>query len=202
MPKLLATDKAAWLTLFNAETGRFGQDMVITQGSTAYGNLTLMSDQLAVTNPDALMFNQDINLRQVSNAAWTAPSAPTAFPVFSWGGSCGRPTTQIQMWYTNVEDSLLGPRYGLQYYGVVSGFPAGSLRMWRITYQLMSDADMATLETFFLAAQGRYHSFTFVDPFDGTTQSHVRFDSDVLDIKYMTVNQNSTTVTLIQTYLS
>lgn len=56
---------------------------------------------------------------------------------------------------------------------------------------VVSDADLATLEAFFVARKGRYETFDFVDPKTGTTYTGCRFDSDELRIEHQGPNENS-----------
>ena len=77
--------------------------------------------------------------------------------------------------------------------------PSTYLRSWKLEYPLLSDADAATLETAFTGWQGKYASFTFVDPLDGIAYTNVRCDQDELALRGNTVNQQSTSLTLRQT---
>jgi hypothetical protein len=215
MQNLLIADKTAWITAtpasgfvsFTSAQGRRFQDLSLTLtntlGSVTYSNLALMSDSLNQTNPLTLLYNQQLNLRQVSNSAWTPPTAPTTYPTFSFGGVAQQPLSQIYTFLVSVNDSVFGPRYAYSWYGSsLSNFPSTYLRMWRIAYPLLTDTDAATIESFFNSAQGRYYSFSFTDPIDHTAYPHVRFDVDALKFKYITRNQQSTEVTLLQTYNS
>ncbi len=200
MSMLNTTDKAAWLSFFNSQKGRFQTNLQITLSSTTYSNLALMSDDLAQTNDRGLLYNQQVNLRQVSNYPWTAPSVGTSFPTLSFGSVAEYPLTDTSSFMSDVNESPLGPRFVWSWYGSsLTNFPTGYLKAWRLSYPLISDADRATLETYFLGQQGRYGSFSFTSPIDSTTYSHVRFASDSLAIKHLTKNQQSTEITLIQT---
>jgi hypothetical protein len=42
--------------------------------------------------------------------------------------------------------------------------PAGEVTEWRLSYADLTDAEAATLQEFFLAAEGRLNEFVFVDP--------------------------------------
>lgn len=204
MNTLNATDKASWLALHNAAKGQFEQNLELTLGSTTYSNLALMSDDIVQTNNRPLLYDQEIHLRQtIPASAGGPPTVGTSFPTFSWGGVAQMPLTQVSSFLTNVNEQASGPRYAFAYYaGGLSNFPSTYLRSWRISYSILSDADLATLETFFLGMQGRYGSFSFTDPLDSTTYNHVRFDQDDLQITYQTKNINSVEVTLRETFNS
>ncbi len=203
MTLLEPTDKAAWLAFFNSTKGQFTSDLVDTIGGVAFGNMTLDSDTLLQVNTRALLYDQRVTMRQVQNASWTPATAPTAFPTLSFGTVAEVPYTQGTEFLTGSSQNVLGPQYQFAYYAnAVAGFPTAPLKTFKITYGLIEDADAATLETFFLAAQGQYYSFNFTDPISGITYSHVRFDQDALTIRYLTVNQKSTEILLRQTFNS
>ena len=210
MNALTNTDKTAWLSFFSnaAQVGRYGTAGSITIGSTTYGNLTLLTDDLSVTNTSSLLFNQQIELRQVNGYPWTPPggypySPPASgltFPTFSFGAVAEQPFTQITTYLTSVGDNPNGPRYTFQWYGSgLANMPTGYMRSWKMAYGLLSQADMDTLEQFFTNVMGMAYSFTFTDPLTGSPLSGVRFNNDALEIRYICPNQFSTSVELIET---
>lgn len=200
MSSIDESDKAAWLTHFSTALGQASQTLSLTIGSNTYENLTLLSDDLAVTTNSPLYYHQQITLRQVQNPTFTAPTSGSAFPTLSSGCVAQFPFEQTSSFLTSVVDQPTGPRYVYAWYGAGhSGLPTGYLRAWKLEYPLLSDADMLTLQTFFTNQQGRYVSFDFTDPLDNTTYHHVRFDQDDLEIQYLAPNNNSTTLLLRQT---
>ena len=204
MSSLSAADKASWLSFFNTQKGRFNQDLALTlklNGSDVlYSNLALDSDSLAVTNARPLEYDQQIVLRQVRNSSWTPPTPGTNFPTLSSGVACQLPVQQSSDFWSNVYDQGSGPRYVWGFYAEgLSGFPTGYLRSWRLSYPVLSDADLATLEAFFMTQQGCYSSFTFTDPLSGSSYDHVRFDTDELAIQHQDYNRASVTLLLVQT---
>ena len=202
MNALTATDKALWLAFFSnaGQIGRYGTVGSITIGATTYSNLTLMSDDLSVTNPTSQLFNQSVSLRQVNGYPWTPPTVGTVFPTFSFGAVAEQPFTQVSTYLTSVNESANGPRFSTPWYqNSLTNFPTGYLRSWKINFGLLSQTDITTLENFFVSVMGMASSFSFTDPLTGTPLSHVRFDQDSLDIKYTDIGMFSTTVSLIQT---
>lgn len=204
MNVLNATDKSSWLTLHAEAKGEFEQNLTLTLGSTTYSNLALMSDDIVQTNSRTILFDQEIHLRQtLTPASYTPPSVGTSFPTFSWGGVAEMPYSQVSSFLTNMTDQPSGPRYAIALYnGGWTNFPSTYLRSWRITFPLLEQTDMNTLENFFLGVQGRLTSFSFTDPLDSTTYNNCRFDQDELQIQYLTLNQFSTEITIKQTYNS
>jgi len=197
---LNATDRAAWLALHSTVVGRFAKNLTITLGSTVYANLTSMSDDLAQTNRINLFADQEIHLRQVQNGSWTPPVALTAYPTLGLGVLAELPYVQISTFLTSINENPNGPRYAYSWYGAsLTNFPSGYLRVWKLSYPLLNDADILTIENAFTGWMGRSLSFTFTDPIDSTLYSHVRCDQDELQIRAITNNQWSMELTLRQT---
>ncbi len=59
---------------------------------------------------------------------------------------------------------------------------ARALRRWEIALEQLDDGERTTLETFFRAIQGRAGSFTFIDPWDGTTYTNCSLADDELTL--------------------
>lgn len=201
MSILVKSDRDTWLSFFTARNGRAARDITLTLGATTYSNLTLMADDLGQTVRSALLFDQKVSLRQVQNGTWTAPSPGTTFPTITdLGAVAEMPYTISPVVLTGVSDNEFGPRFVFQYYGAgLTNFPSGALQKVAIEYPLLTDAGALDLETFFTSVQGKAYTFDFVDPISGTTYHNFRFDMDTLSMNYITKNQNSTKIVLVQT---
>lgn len=57
-----------------------------------------------------------------------------------------------------------------------------ALRRWQIRLDLLDEAELAALQSFFVANQGRYAGFTFTDPWDNTVYPDCSFDQDAFDL--------------------
>jgi hypothetical protein len=55
---------------------------------------------------------------------------------------------------------------------------AGALHAWKISLAALDEGEMAALERFFADCQGRYASFAFTDPWDGTVYADCSLASD------------------------
>jgi len=204
---LSATDKASWLTFQNTVLGRLATNLTITLGATTYSNLTMMSDDLVATTRLPLLYDQQISLRQVSNYPYTVPTVGSTFPQLAFGTGGGiavaeLPFSQANSAFTDINESVYGQRFGFGWYKTgKTNFPNVLLKSWKISYPLLTDADAATLENYFLGKQGRYATFTFVDPIDGSSNANVRFDMDDLAFRYITKNMQSTEVSLKQIWV-
>ncbi len=176
MNALSNSDRQDYLNFHVRSVGRLHQDIQLTLGSDVYDNLTLMSDQLAVAQVNNLMYNQEIQLRQVAAAnfsTYTPPTVGQVYPNLKFGfGSAGAacvelPFGQSSGFLTSVGDSPYGPRYAFAWYDPVSplpGFPSSYLKTWKVNYPLLTDDDLTTVKNYFLGKQGRYVDFFFIDP--------------------------------------
>ena len=57
--------------------------------------------------------------------------------------------------------------------------PAGAVTEWNLQYAGLTDAELATLEAFFAAAEGTLNSFTFVDPVGNLLAWSAQFSNEV-----------------------
>ncbi len=173
MGSLSQADRASWLVYFSGRKGRFEVNLALTLGGTTYSDLTLMSDNLAFNQSKYdLFYDQQVSLRQAQAAnfsSYTPPSVGSLYPPLSYGQVTPEywpelPFSQSNDFLTSVGDNPFGPRFAYSWFGSGSPFPPGRLRTWRLSYPLLTDADIATLENFFLGKQGRYGTFYFPDP--------------------------------------
>jgi hypothetical protein len=51
---------------------------------------------------------------------------------------------------------------------------------WVIKLDLLDDTEMAEFSAFFQSQQGRFGTFSFTDPWDGSIHAHCSFESDEL----------------------
>jgi hypothetical protein len=55
---------------------------------------------------------------------------------------------------------------------------ADTLRRWRIRLDLLDEAELAKLQSFFVSEQGRFGAFCFTDPWDERAYSDCSLDQD------------------------
>lgn len=81
-------------------------------------------------------------------------------------------------------------QFSTQTYRFVDGseqrFPAygAALRRWAIRLDLLDEAELSTLADFFASQEGRAGTFSFTDPWDGTTYPSCSFESDALALEF------------------
>jgi hypothetical protein len=198
---LLATDKNNQLSFFASQKGRFDTTISVTIGAITYTNMTLLSDVFSIKNGKPLQYDTQIDLRQVKNSGytWSAPVAPS-FPILSAGVRCQMPFIQTSRYLTMVNDQETGMRYSEAFYGGgFSKFPAAALKEWALEYPHLTDADVAILESFVNSVGGRFYSFAFIDPLDGSSHPKCRFGSDDFILRYSGPNDVALSLQIVET---
>jgi hypothetical protein len=140
--------------------------------------------------------------RQVQNPGQTAGTIGGTFPALGNGAPCEFPYSQINRFAVLLnENADCGMRYSWAWYGGgLNGFPAAALHGCVLSYPAVTDADLATLETFFRNQWGRFARFTFVNPdSSSTTYAKCRFDDDVMEIVHNAPNQNAVNLRILET---
>ena len=128
------------------------------------------------------------------------PTAGASYPNLAIGLNAQRPYTRAHRYSVLHNFNPFGPQFSWAWIGTgLTGFPANALHGWQLDYAVLSDADLATLENFFMSQWGRYGSFSFTDSGDGVTYSGVRFDSDSLEIHHEQIGVSSLSVRLVET---
>lgn len=187
---LLGADQIALLNFFNARAGMNASDWTAAMLAQTYANLTFDDDTISLTQQDPLLWNVALKFHQTQNKSYTIPS-PTNFPNLSSGKPFQRPYGPQWRSLTVAGDSTTGSRYAYQFYGAgLSNFPSSPLRGWTLSYPVLSDADVATIENFFVGSQGRFATFSLTDD-TSTTYAHCRFATDVLSLQYVAPNQTN-----------
>ncbi|PWU04190.1 MAG: hypothetical protein C5B51_17215 [Terriglobia bacterium] len=75
---------------------------------------------------------------------------------------------------------------------------SGSLRMWDIRLDQLDETEMAALDEFFLQNQGRFGTFEFTDPWDGSVYTSCSFASDEMSLSSVAEIRGSTSLRIVQ----
>ncbi len=70
------------------------------------------------------------------------------------------------------------------------------LKRWVIRFDLLDEAELSTLEAFFLSQAGRFGGFSFTDPWDDTVYEDCSFDDDALALTFSDLSRGVTSVTV------
>jgi len=61
----------------------------------------------------------------------------------------------------------------------------GGVRKWIIQLELLEEREMDTLDQFFRSNQGRFASFSFVDPWDGNRYEDCSLENDEATLEFL-----------------
>lgn len=114
----------------------------------------------------------------------------STYPTLASSALSQRPYTRSEQYLHCNNDMACGARFSY----LKRDAP---LHKFVLTYSGITDADLATLEAFWVSVNGSYGSFDFVD-LEGTTYHNCRFENDSFDMKYLSPNQNSVTLAVVE----
>ncbi len=83
------------------------------------------------------------------------------FPTLKTGAVAQYPAQRTLRYKTDAIRFLDGTEQRFRDY-------ASLLHRWTVQLDLLDEGELATLDQFFLSSQGRFGSFAFTDPWDGT----------------------------------
>jgi phage-related protein len=100
-----------------------------------------------------------------------------SFPTLRTGAVAQYPADRTREFSTQVYRFLDGSEQR------IAEYPA-ALRRWQIRLELLDEAELDTLQEFFLSEDGRAGSFSFTDPWDGSAHANCSFGGDVLALDF------------------
>jgi len=75
---------------------------------------------------------------------------------------------------------------------------AGPLHQWTIRLKELDETEMAAVEQFFMANQGRFTTFSFTDPWDSAVYPVCAVASDVLSLSFAGEMRGNATITIVE----
>jgi hypothetical protein len=72
------------------------------------------------------------------------------------------------------------------------------LHQWRIQLDLLDEGELGALDQFFLSNQGSFGSFSFTDPWDGTTYPNCSIVGDIFQFQSRSEMRGKTTLTICE----
>lgn len=210
--KLPVSDRNALVTLFQTTLGRFASDIQLTIGGDTYHNLTLGSDAFGSseeTNPNAYSTKLDLITTTSVSPTQLDPSGTNTYPTLLTGATTQRPYKPGLRFRNDTCDNPYGPQYNWPWYGnptlstcgptLSQSFPSTSLGgPWLLSYNNISDAELARYVGWFAYQQGMLGGFTFIDPDDSVHYAHCRHASDILQVTYPGPNESSFDMAIVQ----
>ncbi len=100
----------------------------------------------------------------------------SAFPKLKTGAVAQYPVGKVRSHATDVFRFLDGKEQRCRQVGA-------SQRRWVVELELLDDTELAEVGDFFQSQQGRFGSFTFEDPWDGTVHTDCSFEDDELELE-------------------
>jgi len=75
---------------------------------------------------------------------------------------------------------------------------SSALHRWVIQLYSLDESELASIEQFFAANQGRFASFAFTDPWDGTLYANCSIEADAVDLTASGELRCATAVTITE----
>lgn len=72
------------------------------------------------------------------------------------------------------------------------------LHRWTIQLALLDESELATLDQFFVSNQGRFGSFSFTDPWDGTVYPNCSLSADTFNFQLQGEMRGKATVVVCE----
>ena len=114
-----------------------------------------------------------------------------SFPTLKTGAVMQYPATRTLQYNTDVVRFLDGTEQRYRDNAAV-------LHRWTIQLDLLDEAELATLEQFFLSSQGAFGSFSFTDPWDGTVYPDCSLAQDTFEFEVRSEMRGKTTLTVCE----
>lgn len=107
------------------------------------------------------------------------------FPTLKTGAVLQYPAERALEFSTEVLRFVDGSEQRFRGYGA-------PLRRWMVRLDLLDDAELKRMETFFEASQGALGSFQFTDPRDGAVYANCSLEEDEMTIEFNAEQQGRT----------
>jgi hypothetical protein len=106
------------------------------------------------------------------------------FPTLKTGAVIQYPATKSAQYSSFVARFLDGTDQRYRQYST-------PLHRWTIHLDLLDDGELNTLEQFFIAQEGRFATFTFIDPWTQTSFPSCSIDQDILSYQLSAESQGA-----------
>jgi hypothetical protein len=111
----------------------------------------------------------------------------STFPLLKTGAVLQYPATRVLQTSTCVLQFLDGTEQRFREH-------PSPIRKWMIRLDLLDEGEMAALEEFFLSEQGESGSFSFTDPWDGTTHPNCSLEAGAIPLEFEELMRGRTTL--------
>ena len=98
------------------------------------------------------------------------------FPVLKTGAILQYPATRVVTFATSVYRFIDGSEQRCREF-------AAPVRRWVVRLNLLTEGEIAELDSFYAGLQGGAGAFEFTDPWDGTLYANCHFENDSLSLQ-------------------
>lgn len=116
---------------------------------------------------------------------------PATFPTLKTGAVTQYPATKSTQYCSFVLRFLDGSDQRYRDY-------SAPLRRWTIQLNMLDEAELNALDQFFNSQQGRFETFTFIDPWTQSTIPSCSVEQDVLDYELSEEMRGSTSLVVVE----
>jgi hypothetical protein len=116
---------------------------------------------------------------------------PATFPTLKTGAITQYPATKTTQYSCVVSRFLDGSDQRYRDY-------SAPLRRWTIQLNMLDDAELSALEQFFATQQGRFGTFSFVDPWTQSTIPSCTVEQDSLDYELSGEMRGNATLAVVE----
>ena len=116
---------------------------------------------------------------------------PAIFPTLKTGAITQYPATKTTQYSCVVARFLDGSDQRCRDY-------SAPLRRWTIQLNMLDDVELSALDHFLITQQGRFGTFSFVDPWTQSTISNCTLEQDVLDYQLSGDMRGSTSLVVVE----
>jgi hypothetical protein len=113
------------------------------------------------------------------------------FPTLKTGAVMQYPAKRTLQYNTDTNRFLDGTEQRFRDNAVV-------LHQWIIQLDLLDESEIASFDQFFVSNQGRFGSFTFTDPWDGTVYPNCSLSADTFAFQLKGEMRATTTLTVCE----
>lgn len=113
------------------------------------------------------------------------------FPRLKTGAIAQYPAQKTTVFSTRVMRFVDGSEQRYREY-------SSALRRWTIQLDLLDESEMEQLDSFFLAQQGAYGVFSFVDPWEGLEYPNCSLEDADVALKYLREGRGQATLRIKQ----
>jgi hypothetical protein len=116
---------------------------------------------------------------------------PAIFPTLKTGAVAQYPATKSTQYASFVIRFLDGGDQRYRQYG-------SPLQRWVIQLNMLDEGELRALDQFFTKQQGRFETFSFIDPWTQSTFSNCSLDQDSLDYALSGVMRGSASLVVVE----